>query len=222
LLPADMLERWPHVCRIKIAVTLLLTNRFVSTTTNSTKCLVNCIPSRIRVRSRNTQPHLSGDHSQLGLVCVAVCVAVCDLNGNHPPLGKMCVAVCVAVDVTLIGKMCVAECVAVDVTLIGKLCVAVCVAVDGTLIGKMCVAVCVAVCVTLIGKMCVAVCVAVDGSVCCSGCDLNSDHPPLRLANLAECFLFSNRSLEVTPSQRERQHHLHVFMCFVLLWGGYD
>jgi len=145
-----MLERWLHVCRIKITFTLLLTNRFVSTTTNSTKSLANCIPLRIRVRSRNTQPHLSGDHSQLGLVCVAVCVAVCDLDGNHPPLRKMCVAVCVAVDVTLIKRMCVAVCAAVGGTVIKKMCVAECVAVDVTLSGKMCVAVCVAVDVTLI------------------------------------------------------------------------
>jgi len=41
LLPADMLERWPQVCRVKITFTLPLTNRFVSTTTNSMKCLVN-------------------------------------------------------------------------------------------------------------------------------------------------------------------------------------
>jgi len=38
LLP-DMLKRWPHFCRVKpdseITCTLLLTNRFVATTTNS-------------------------------------------------------------------------------------------------------------------------------------------------------------------------------------------
>jgi len=33
-------------------------NRFVSTTKNSTKCVVNWIPLRIRVCSRNTQLHL--------------------------------------------------------------------------------------------------------------------------------------------------------------------
>jgi len=32
LLPAAMLERWPKVCRFKITLTLLRTNRFVSTT----------------------------------------------------------------------------------------------------------------------------------------------------------------------------------------------
>jgi len=55
LLPADKLELWPHVCRVKSTFTLLLTNRFVSraTTANSTKCLVNWIPLRICVRSRN-------------------------------------------------------------------------------------------------------------------------------------------------------------------------
>jgi hypothetical protein len=36
-----MLERWQHVCRIKISFTLLPTNRFVSTKTNLMKCLVN-------------------------------------------------------------------------------------------------------------------------------------------------------------------------------------
>jgi len=37
--PADMLERWPQVCRVKIMFTKLLTNRFVSMKTNSMKCL---------------------------------------------------------------------------------------------------------------------------------------------------------------------------------------
>jgi len=54
-----MLERWPQVCRVKITFTLLPTNCFVSTTINLIKCLVNKIPLRIRVRSRNTQPHLN-------------------------------------------------------------------------------------------------------------------------------------------------------------------
>jgi len=51
LLPAAiMLERWPHVCRVKITFTVLPTNRFVFTTTNSMKCLVNWIPLRIRIQ----------------------------------------------------------------------------------------------------------------------------------------------------------------------------
>jgi len=58
LLPADMHERWPQVCRVKINFTLLLTKSFVSTTTISMRCLVNWIPLRIRIRSRRTQPHL--------------------------------------------------------------------------------------------------------------------------------------------------------------------
>jgi len=37
-----------------------LTNRFVSAKTISIKCLVNWILLRIRVRSRNPQPHLKG------------------------------------------------------------------------------------------------------------------------------------------------------------------
>ena len=53
-----MLERWLQVCRVRITFTLLPTNCFVSTTTNSMKCIVNWIPLRIRVRLRNTQPHL--------------------------------------------------------------------------------------------------------------------------------------------------------------------
>jgi hypothetical protein len=58
LLPAEMLERWPSVCRDKISFRLLPTNSFVSTTMNSMKCRVNWIPLRIRVRSRNAKPHL--------------------------------------------------------------------------------------------------------------------------------------------------------------------
>jgi len=56
---ADMLERWPQVCRLKIMFTSLSTNHFVSTATNAMKCLVNWIPLRIRVGSRSTQPHLN-------------------------------------------------------------------------------------------------------------------------------------------------------------------
>jgi len=59
LLPADMLERWPHVWRVKITFTFLPTNWFVSTETKSMKCLVNWIPMEICVRSRNTQPRLN-------------------------------------------------------------------------------------------------------------------------------------------------------------------
>ena len=58
LLPAAMPEHCPHVCCVKIMFGLLLTNSFVSTTMNSIKCLVNWIPQKIRVRSRNTQPYL--------------------------------------------------------------------------------------------------------------------------------------------------------------------
>ena len=59
LLSAALLERWPQVCRVKVTFTVLPTNRFVSTTKTSMKCVVNWIPQRIRVRSRNTQPHLN-------------------------------------------------------------------------------------------------------------------------------------------------------------------
>jgi len=62
LLSAVLLERWPQDCRVKITFTKLPTNRFVSTTQISMKCVVNLIPLRIRVRSRNTQPHLDPLH----------------------------------------------------------------------------------------------------------------------------------------------------------------
>ena len=45
--------------------TVLPTNRFVSTTKISMKCVVNWIPLRIRVRSRNTQPHLNKYYSKI-------------------------------------------------------------------------------------------------------------------------------------------------------------
>ena len=57
LLSAFMLECWLLVCCVKITFTVLLTNCFVSTTANWRQNLVNWIPLRIRVRSRNSQPH---------------------------------------------------------------------------------------------------------------------------------------------------------------------
>jgi len=59
LLFTALLERWPQVCRVKITIKKLPTNRFVSTTKKSMKYVVNWIPLRICVRSRNTQPHLN-------------------------------------------------------------------------------------------------------------------------------------------------------------------
>ena len=51
------MERWPHICHVKITFALFLpTNRLVSTTSNSTKYLVYWIP--IHVCSRNAQPLL--------------------------------------------------------------------------------------------------------------------------------------------------------------------
>jgi len=41
LFSAALCELWPQVCRVKITFTLLPTNRFVSITTNSMKCIVN-------------------------------------------------------------------------------------------------------------------------------------------------------------------------------------
>ena len=51
-------ERWPHVCRVKITFGLILTIRFISTKTNSIKCLVNWNLLRIHERLKNFQPHL--------------------------------------------------------------------------------------------------------------------------------------------------------------------
>ena len=53
LLPANMLERWPHVCCVKITFELLPTSWFDSTqsTRNSMKCPVNWILVRICVCS---------------------------------------------------------------------------------------------------------------------------------------------------------------------------
>ena len=64
LLSAALLERWPQVCRVKITCTKLPTTRnsFVSTTKTSIKWVVNWIPLRIRVRSRNTQPQFDVDN----------------------------------------------------------------------------------------------------------------------------------------------------------------
>jgi len=41
LLPADMLERWPHSFRVKITFTSLLTNRFVSTKFDEMPCTLD-------------------------------------------------------------------------------------------------------------------------------------------------------------------------------------
>ena len=60
LLSAALLECWLQVCRVKITFTILPTNRFVCTTKKLMKCVVNWILLRIRVRSRNIQPHLKG------------------------------------------------------------------------------------------------------------------------------------------------------------------
>jgi len=62
LLSTAQLERWPQVCRVKITFTELPTNRFVSTTQNSMKCVVNWIPLRVRGHSKNTQPQAGLDH----------------------------------------------------------------------------------------------------------------------------------------------------------------
>jgi len=56
LLATAVPERWPQVCCVKITCKLLLMISFVSTTTNSMKCLVNWIPLHANVRFEQTQP----------------------------------------------------------------------------------------------------------------------------------------------------------------------
>jgi len=56
LLVAVISECWPQVCRVKITSELLLTICFVSTTTNSMKCLVNWIPLNTHVRFEQNPP----------------------------------------------------------------------------------------------------------------------------------------------------------------------
>ena len=56
LLPANMLKRWLHVCHVKITFTLLLTNRLVSTTTDSMSIdLFNSILKIRKIRCRIIQ-----------------------------------------------------------------------------------------------------------------------------------------------------------------------
>jgi len=55
LLPAAMLERWPHVCRVKITFGSLWNIWFVATKTKSTKCFVNCFA----LRSNQIRPNLN-------------------------------------------------------------------------------------------------------------------------------------------------------------------
>ena len=63
-LPADLLELWPHVRLVQITFGLLPINWFLSTRTDSMKCVVTWNLLRIRVRSRNVQPHLKRTHVQ--------------------------------------------------------------------------------------------------------------------------------------------------------------
>jgi len=66
-------RRWPQDYRVKITFRKLPANRFVSTTKRSMKYVVNWIPLRIRVRSRNTQPHLKDSKIMLHIEC-SLCV----------------------------------------------------------------------------------------------------------------------------------------------------
>ena len=54
LLPAAMLERWLHVCRVKIMFALLPNYSIVSTKTNSMKGFVKLIQVKMLVRSDHT------------------------------------------------------------------------------------------------------------------------------------------------------------------------
>ena len=80
--PAALLERWLQVCRIKITFTKPPTNRFVSTTKKSLKCVVNWIPPRIRVRSKNIQPHLK--HRPASSILQALSCRFCRLKLSNP------------------------------------------------------------------------------------------------------------------------------------------
>jgi len=53
---ADMLERWPQVCRVKITFRFLPNDWFVFTKTNSIKCFLDWIPLNTHVRFNETQP----------------------------------------------------------------------------------------------------------------------------------------------------------------------
>jgi len=50
-----MLERWPHVCCVKITLQVLLAKYLISTEMNLMKCLVDWIPLRICVLWRNVR-----------------------------------------------------------------------------------------------------------------------------------------------------------------------
>jgi len=78
-----LLERWPQVCYVKITFTELLTNRFVSTTKkiDEMRCL---IPLRIRVRSRNTQPHLTGGPEPLEKEIYEILGSKCEDRLSNP------------------------------------------------------------------------------------------------------------------------------------------
>jgi len=55
-----MPQRWPQVCRLNITFEILRAICFVSTTTNSMKCVLNWIPLNTHVGFENTQPCLKG------------------------------------------------------------------------------------------------------------------------------------------------------------------
>jgi len=74
----------PKVCRVKITFSKRPTNLFVSTTKKSMKCVLYWIPLRIRVRSRNTQPHLNRTASTAWfLVCNAATQLATQLPQRH-------------------------------------------------------------------------------------------------------------------------------------------
>jgi len=65
LLPATLFERWQQVCRVKITLEVLPNKSFVSTRTNSMKCIVNWIPANLHVCSNKPQPPESLDYKQV-------------------------------------------------------------------------------------------------------------------------------------------------------------
>ena len=70
------------VCRVKIPFTVPPTHCYVSTTKISKKCVVNWIPLKIRVRSRNTQTHLNA--SRRTKFALPRGVFACDRDGSTP------------------------------------------------------------------------------------------------------------------------------------------
>jgi len=190
-----MLEPWPQVCRFKITFTLLPTNHVVSITTISMKYLVNWIPLKIGVRSRNTQPHL-----KLHDLCVAcvptwrvMCVLSCCLFlsiSSHQLISKVtfshvlhafskssilfsCICAHIPSFLTLCEHIYI-ECnriwEAMGLSRCLHVCVCVCLCMFVCLPGCVCVRACVCVCVYVCVYVCMSVCVFIFVCVCVCVC----------------------------------------------------